>query len=154
VLRVEEATVASVELTAAVGRLVGQLSAAAQAPTVDELRELVDSPATRLLVARDEHDRVDGLLTLALFRVPTGLRAWVEDVVVDERARRKGVAETLIMEALRLAQGAGATTVEITTRDNEAPDRLVRRLGFKQQKTGVYRHELRPKVSSGSELSA
>lgn len=147
-LRVEEATVASAELTAAVGRLVGQLSAAAQAPTVDELRELVDSPATRLLVARDEYDRVDGLLTLALYRIPTGLRAWVEDVVVDERARRKGVAETLIMEALRLAKGAGATTVEIATRDNGAPERLFRRLGFKQQKTGIYRHELPPEVSS------
>jgi hypothetical protein len=85
-VRVEEATAASAELTAAVGRLVGQLSAPARAPTAEELQALVDSPATRLLVARDDDDNIVGSLTLALFRIPTGLRAWIEDVVVDEAA--------------------------------------------------------------------
>jgi Acetyltransferase (GNAT) family len=73
-----------------VGRLVGQLSASARAPTEEELREVIDSPATRPLVARDEDDNIVGSLTLALFRIPTGLRAWIEDVVVDEAARGQG----------------------------------------------------------------
>jgi ribosomal protein S18 acetylase RimI-like enzyme len=124
------------------GRLVGQLSSSARAPSEDELREVIDSPATHLLVARDEDDNIVGSLTLALFRIPTGLRAWVEDVVVDEAARGQGVGETLTMEALRLAHGAGARTVDLTVRpEREAAERLYRRLGFKRRTTGVYRRE-------------
>jgi ribosomal protein S18 acetylase RimI-like enzyme len=123
-------------------RLVRQLSSSARAPTEDELRAVIDSPATRLLVARDEDDNIVGSLTLALFRIPTGLRAWIEDVVVDEAARGRGVGETLAMEALRLARGAGARTVDLTVRpEREAAERLYRRLGFKRRTTSVYRRE-------------
>jgi ribosomal protein S18 acetylase RimI-like enzyme len=140
-VRVEEATTASTELTAAMGRLVGQLSSSARAPTEAELRQIIESPATRLLVARDEDDIV-GSLTLASFRIPTGLRAWIEDVVVDQAARRQGVGEALTMEALRLARGAGARTVDLTVRpEREAAERLYRQLGFKRRDTSVYRRE-------------
>jgi ribosomal protein S18 acetylase RimI-like enzyme len=140
-VRVEEATAVSAELTAAMGRLVGQLSSSARAPSAGDLRQIIESPATRLLVARDDDDIV-GSLTLALFRIPTGLRAWVEDVVVDEAARGQGVGETLTMEALRLARGAGARTVDLTSRpERVAADRLYRRLGFKPRSTSVYRRE-------------
>jgi ribosomal protein S18 acetylase RimI-like enzyme len=143
-VRVEEATAASTELTAAMGRLVGQLSSSARAPTADDLRQIIESPATRLLVARDEDDNIVGSLTLALFRIPTGLRAWVEDVVVDEAARGQGVGETLIMEALRLARAAGARTVDLTSRpERQAAERLYRRLSFKRRSTSVYRREFR-----------
>jgi ribosomal protein S18 acetylase RimI-like enzyme len=142
-VRVEEATSASAELTAAMGRLVGQLSSSAGAPTREELQEVVDSAATRLLVARDDEDNIVGSLTLALFRIPTGLRAWVEDVVVDDAVRGRGVGEMLTMEALRLAHGAGARTVDLTSRpEREAAERLYRRLGFKRRATGVYRRTL------------
>jgi hypothetical protein len=79
---------ASAELTAAMGRLVGQLSSSARAPTEAELQEVVDSSATRLLVARDEDDNIVGSLTLALFRIPTGMRAWVEDPALERPFRR------------------------------------------------------------------
>jgi ribosomal protein S18 acetylase RimI-like enzyme len=141
-MRIEEATSASPELAAAIGRLVRQLSASAAAPTEGELREVVDSPATRLLLAHDEHDNIIGSLTLALFRVPTGLRAWIEDVVVDEASRGQGAGEHLTKEALRLAQAAGARTVDLTSRpQREAANRLYQRLGFKRRGTSVYRFE-------------
>jgi ribosomal protein S18 acetylase RimI-like enzyme len=141
-VQVEEAQCVSAELTAAMGRLVGQLSSSAPAPTEAELQEVLDSPTTHLLVARDEDDNIVGSLTLALFRIPTGLRAWVEDVVVDQAARRQGVGETLTMEALRRAHGAGARTVDLTVRaEREAAERLYRRLGFKRRDTSVYRRE-------------
>jgi ribosomal protein S18 acetylase RimI-like enzyme len=141
-VRVEEATAASAELAAAIGGLVGQLSASAAAPTEGELQEVIGSPATRLLLARDEHDNIVGSLTLALFRVPTGLRAWIEDVVVDEAARGQGAGEGLTKEALRLAQAAGARTVDLTSRpQREAANRLYQRLGFKRRGTSVYRFE-------------
>jgi ribosomal protein S18 acetylase RimI-like enzyme len=124
------------------GRLVGQLSSSARKPTADDLRQIIEAPATRLLVARDNDDNIVGSLTLALFRIPTGLRAWIEDVVVDEAARGQGVGETLTMEALRLARGAGARTVDLTSRpEREAAERLYRRLGFKRRDTSVYRRE-------------
>jgi ribosomal protein S18 acetylase RimI-like enzyme len=139
-VRVEEAITVSADLTAAVGRLVGQLSSSATAPTEDALREIVDSPATRLLLARDDDDVIIGSLTLVLFRIPTGVRAWIEDVVVDESARRRGVGEALTREALRLAAEAGARSVDLTSRPSrEAANRLYQRVGFEQRETTVYR---------------
>ena len=139
-MHVEEITTVSADLTGAIGLLVGQLSSSASAPTEAELREIVESPATRLLVARDDDDAIIGSLTLVTFRIPTGVRAWVEDVVVDESARRRGVGEALSREALRLAEEAGARSVDLTSRPSrEAANRLYRRLGFEERETTVYR---------------
>src|SRR5580700_1932265 len=134
---VDEAREVSDELVAAVGRLVGQLSLSAPPPTRAELEAIVTSPATRLLVAHDDGDLV-GMLTLAVFRIPTGVRAWIEDVVVDGAARGRGVGEALSRRALALAEGAGAKTVELTSRPSrEAANRLYRRLGFEIRETNV-----------------
>jgi ribosomal protein S18 acetylase RimI-like enzyme len=138
-VHVEEATTVSADLTAGIGRLVGQLSSSATAPTEDAVREIVESPATRLLIARED-EAIIGSLTLVLFRIPTGVRAWIEDVVVDEAARRRGVGEALTREALRLAAEAGARSVDLTSRPSRtAANRLYRRLGFEERDTTVYR---------------
>ncbi len=140
-VRVEEAVEADDELVAAMARLVPQLSRSAPAPSRPELAEIVASPATVLLVARDD-DYIVGALTLVLFRIPTGMRAWIEDVVVDESARGRGVGESLSREALRRATAAGARTVDLTSRPSrEAANRLYRRLGFQPRETNVYRWE-------------
>ena len=132
------------ELVAAVGRLVGQLSSTAPAPTRAEVEAIVASSATRLLVAHDANGVV-GMLTLAVFRIPTGMRAWIEDVVVDTSARGMGVGEALSRHALALADGAGAKTVELTSRPTrQAANRLYRRLGFQLRETNVYRHQRPP----------
>jgi ribosomal protein S18 acetylase RimI-like enzyme len=79
------------------------------------------------------------MLTLIVYRVPTGMRAWIHDVVVDEAARGRGVGEALTREALRQAEDAGAISVELTTRqERETANRLYRRLGFEQRETNVY----------------
>jgi ribosomal protein S18 acetylase RimI-like enzyme len=136
---VDEAREVSDELVAAVGRLVGQLSLSAPPPTRAELEAIMASPATRLLLAHDDGDLV-GMLTLAVFRIPTGVRAWIEDVVVDGAARGRGVGEALSRRAVALAEGAGAKTVELTSRPSrEAANRLYRRLGFEIRETNVYR---------------
>jgi ribosomal protein S18 acetylase RimI-like enzyme len=144
-MRIEEAERVTDELVAAIGRLVGQLSSSADPPTEAELEEIVASPASRLLVACDESGAIVGSLTLALFRIPTGMRAWIEDVVVDEGARGRGVGEALSQEALRLATEAGARTVDLTSRPSrEAANRLYGRIGFEQRETNVYRIALEP----------
>jgi len=138
---VEQVLAADPELLEAMARLVPQLSSSAPPPSADELEELAASRATTLLIARDESGVIVGSLTLAIFRVPTGVRAWVEDVVVDGAARGAGAGAALVQAALRLAGEAGARTVDLTSRpDREAANRLYMRLGFEQRQTNVYRY--------------
>jgi ribosomal protein S18 acetylase RimI-like enzyme len=137
-MNVERVTEADQALADAVARLVPQLSPRRQPAGLAELGELVATPGTSLIVARDGAE-VLGMLTLIVYRVPTGTRAWIHDVVVDESARGRGVGEALAREALRLAEDAGAISVELTTRqEREAANRLYRRLGFEQRETNVY----------------
>jgi ribosomal protein S18 acetylase RimI-like enzyme len=142
---IEEATQVTDELEAAFVRLTPQLSASNPAPTRAQLAEMVESPAITLLVARepDAEGEIVGSLTLAMFRIPTGRRAWIEDVVVDAAQRGRGVGEALTREALRVAQEAGATTVDLTSRPSrEAANRLYQRIGFEKRETNVYRYTL------------
>jgi ribosomal protein S18 acetylase RimI-like enzyme len=140
---VEPARVVDAALEEAVARLVPQLSSSAPPPTAAELGRIVDSPATTLFVARDAGGAVVGALTLAVFAAPTGVRAWIEDVVVDAAARGAGAGSALVRAALEVAKEAGARTVDLTSRpDREAANRLYRQLGFEQRRTNVYRYEL------------
>ena len=137
---VEHVTEVTPELVDAFARLTPQLSSSAPAPGVAELTEMVRSPAIILLVARDGDRRIVGSMTLVVFRIPTGVRAWIEDVVVDAEARGRGVAEILCREALNRACAAGARTVDLTSRPSrESANRLYRRLGFVKRETNVYR---------------
>ena len=98
-------------------------------------------PATVLFMAVDDDGRYVGTLTLALFRIPTALRAWIEDVIVDDGARGQGVGEALNRAALDKARAVGAKTVDLTSRPSrEAANRLYRRIGFVQRDTNVYRY--------------
>ncbi|MDQ2827050.1 MAG: GNAT family N-acetyltransferase [Actinomycetota bacterium] len=137
---VERVTAVTPELVAAFGRLTPQLSSSAPAPGGAALAEMVRSPTTTLLVARDSEAGIVGSMTLVVFRIPTGVRAWVEDVVVDSAARGRGVAEMLCRDALNRACAAGARTVDLTSRPSrEAANRLYERLGFVPRTTNVYR---------------
>ena len=134
-------------LVEAFARLVPQLSSSSPPPTEAELAEIVSSPAIVLLIAQDpdrDHSIV-GALTLVLFRIPTGVRAWIEDVVVDSAYRRQGIGAALTRAAIERARAAGARTVDLTSRPSrEAANRLYRRLGFVQRETNVYRYPLAP----------
>jgi ribosomal protein S18 acetylase RimI-like enzyme len=130
------------ELVDAFARLVPQLSATTGPPGRTALEQIVGSPAITLLVARAEGTIV-GTLTLAMFPIPTGFRAWIEDVVVDESARGKGVGEALTYEAIGLARAAGARTVDLTSRPSrQAAGRLYERTGFTERETRVYRYRM------------
>jgi ribosomal protein S18 acetylase RimI-like enzyme len=142
---VVEATEPSAEVLAAMHRLVPQLSSSASPLTTSELEEMVRSPASVLFVARDGDGTIVGTLTLALFRIPTGRRAWIEDVIVDDRARGAGVGAALVRAALEHAEADGVRSVDLTSRpDREAANRLYVRLGFETRRTNVYRHSAGP----------
>jgi ribosomal protein S18 acetylase RimI-like enzyme len=131
------------EVEAAVPGLVRQLSQGAPPLTREQLVALVSHPAITFLAARVDDGPIIGILTLALFPVPTGLRAWIEDVVVDAAVQRRGVGRALTNAAIELARAAGARTVDLTSRPSrEAANRLYQGLGFERRETNVYRYDL------------
>ena len=132
---------ASADVLAACHRLIPQLSSSSAPISAQELEEIIQSDTTVLFAARSGQEIV-GLLTLAIFRIPTGVRAWIEDVVVDNQARGRGVGDALNRAALAEAERRGAKTVDLTSRPSrEAANRLYQRLGFKQRDTNVYRYD-------------
>jgi len=141
-VNVTPVVVASDEILAACHRLIPQLSSSSRPITLAELAEIVEGEHTVLFAARSGAEIV-GLLTLVVFRIPTAVRAWIEDVVIDESARGSGVGEALSRAAMAEAARRGAKTVELTSRPSrEAANRLYQRIGFVRRDTNVYRYEV------------
>ncbi len=150
-IRVEAVSEVDDELVAAFARLVPQLSSSAAVPGREEIGAILCAPGTTVLVALTDLGpetggrewAVVGTLSLLIFRIPTGVRAWIEDVVVDSSARALGVGAALVTAAVERAGLAGARTVELTSRPSrEAANRLYARVGFEQRETNVYRLKL------------
>ena len=142
-VRVEVLSEVTDEVVEAFGRLLPQLSGSAEPLDAQALRALVSSSAVTVLLARCS-GVIAGTLTLAMFPIPTGLRAWIEDVVVDESARGQGAGQALTLAALRHAEAAGARTVDLTSRPSRAAaGRLYERLGFTVRESRLYRYSLR-----------
>jgi len=140
---ISEALKVTDELVEAFTRLIPQLSSSSAPTSRDELIQIVDSEAGILFIARDEAGRIVGSLTLAVFRIPTGVRAWIEDVVVDDSARGMGAGEALVAAAVVRAEAVGAKTVDLTSRpDRQSANRLYLRTGFEPRTTNVYRRVL------------
>ncbi|MCA9667911.1 MAG: GNAT family N-acetyltransferase [Myxococcales bacterium] len=130
-------------LVAAFAHLMPQLDAHIAAPGRAELEAIVASEATTLLVARDGAGQIVGALSLAIYRVPTGTKAWIEDVIVDARARGRGLGEKLSRAALAEARALGASSVSLTSRpERAAANRLYQRIGFERRETNLYRYAL------------
>lgn len=128
------------EIVDALARLLPQLSASAVPPSRADVEEMVASPVTSLLVARLD-GAIVGTATVAVFRIPTGLRSWIDDVVVDEAVRGRGVGAALTLAALDVARSRGAASVELTSHGSRAAaNELYRRLGFVARETNVYRY--------------
>jgi ribosomal protein S18 acetylase RimI-like enzyme len=139
---VEEVVALDEALCAALALLIPQLSTSAEPLTREVLEEIVGSPGTTLFVAKDASGGIVGTLTLATFRAPTGVRAWIEDVVVDETERGRGTGGALVTAAVAKAREVGARTVDLTSnpRRTEA-NSLYRKLGFAVRDTNVYRFD-------------
>jgi ribosomal protein S18 acetylase RimI-like enzyme len=128
------------EVVAALARLLPQLSSATP-PNAAELATIIAGGST-VFVARVD-GAIVGSLTLVMYRIATGLKAWIEDVVVDKAARGQGVGEALSFAALEEARRRGAKAVSLTSRPSrEAANRLYQRIGFSMRDTNVYRYDL------------
>ena len=138
-MKIEIINEATHELADAFQRLVPQLTRINPAPSLDFLTALVQSACSTLLIARAEDGTMIGALCLTVYRVPTGIRSIIEDVIVDGSARGKGVGEALMSRALAVAKEKGAAQVALTSNPSrEAANRLYLRLGFKVRETNAY----------------
>lgn len=134
------------ELIEALTRLLPQLSRSAPALDEEDVARMLRQDALTLLAFRGAADseragEILGLLSLITFRIPTGVRAWIEDVVVDEAARGQGAGQALVEAAVAHAHELGARSVDLTSRPSrEAANRLYRRAGFATRETNIYRY--------------
>ena len=136
-MTIEQLTEADDELVEVVARLLPQLTEARTPPTLERLQETVSTQT--LLVARDDDGRIIGMLTLVLYRVSSGLKGRIEDVIVDEAARGRGIGEALTREGMKRAGEAGVLMLELTSMPyRTAANRLYKRLGFVRKPTNVY----------------
>ena len=127
-------------LTNAYRVLIPQLSSSSNPPTGEALQRIIESDSAQILIAEDENGEILGTMTLIIFQIPTGIRAWIEDVVVDSSARGKGIGKKLNLAALELAKQAGAKTVDLTSRPaRQEANQLYRSIGFAERETNVYR---------------
>ena len=144
-MKVEIVNAVTPQLQSAVERLVPQLSRSNPPPTAAELEEIVTAPATDFFVATADDGTIVGVATLATFRIPTGVRAWVEDVIVDSAARGGGIGRALTEAMIERSRELGAVTVDLTSRPSRADaNRLYQRIGFTKRDTNVYRYPLTP----------
>ncbi|HEX4520469.1 MAG TPA: GNAT family N-acetyltransferase [Gaiellaceae bacterium] len=137
-MRIEQVSEATPELLEAIHRLLPQLTEARTPPTLAELEETVSGQT--LLVARNEDDgAIIGTLTLIMYRVSSGLKGRIEDVIVDSSARGQGVGDALVREGMARANEAQVLMLELTSMPyRESANRLYKRLGFVRKPTNVY----------------
>ena len=139
---IETASEATDELLGALYGLLRQLSSSAAALTSERLDELLGSPMTTLFIARD-NDAIVGMLTLVIFSLPSGRRAWIEDVVVDESVRGAGVGRALTQAAIDKSVMRGVRSIDLTSRPSrEEANALYQKMGFDRRETNVYRLSL------------
>jgi ribosomal protein S18 acetylase RimI-like enzyme len=142
-IRVEQVKEVNAEIVQAIQYLFPQLTQFSPIPDEEALQNIVKSQTTSLWIARNGDGEIIAMLSLAIYRTTTGIHAWIEDVVVDQKARRQGVADLLTQSAVEFAQQNGAKAVSLTSRpEREAANRLYQKLGFELVNTNLYRKNL------------
>lgn len=134
-------TAATQEILDAVNRLIPQLSSSSKGMDLEDLNNLIGSDSVNFFIARDsDSNQVVGTLTLVVFPIPTGTRAWIEDVIIDTSVRGLGIGKSLVKEAVQRAKDLGAVTVDLTSRPSRVEaNALYLGLGFQLRDTNVYR---------------
>ena len=144
---IQKPTEMNEELFASILHLLPQLNPQHQLPIITDVTELLSSKSSSLFVARYPKisDPIVGMLTLAIFRAPSGIRAHIEDLVVDREFRNKGIAQALMKEALQSSQKMGANGVMLTSHSRRTSAiRLYENLGFKKWDTNIFFFQFEP----------
>jgi ribosomal protein S18 acetylase RimI-like enzyme len=128
----------------AVLRLLPQVAAEAKLPTKQYFKSLLASKNIYFFIAELDNEQIVGMLTIGTYNIPSGIKVWIEDVVVDETQRGKGFGKELILFAINYSKGLGANTIGLTSRPSRiAANGLYQRIGFIQYETNVYKYLIR-----------
>jgi ribosomal protein S18 acetylase RimI-like enzyme len=142
-INISELTETSSSVLQSINELLPQLSSSAQVISMDRLSELVESDNTIIFIGTDENGQILGMLSLIVMKIPTGNKAWIEDVVVDQSARGKGMGKALMNHALEKAKELAVKSVDLTSRPSrEKANMLYQSLGYQIRETNVYRHKI------------
>jgi ribosomal protein S18 acetylase RimI-like enzyme len=142
-INISELTETSSSVLQSINELLPQLSSSAQVISMDRLSELVESDNTLIFIGTDESGQILGMLSLIVMKIPTGNKAWIEDVVVDQSARGKGMGKALMNHALEKAKELAVKSVDLTSRPSrEKANMLYQSLGYQIRETNVYRHKI------------
>src|SRR2546429_7623641 len=145
-MRIEAVTHLTAEIHEALGRLLPQLNAKLGVPDADRMRRMLDDPDVVLLIARDG-ERIVGTTTVIVYTTPYWIKARLDEVVVDESARGRGVGEALVKAALDVGRERGAQVAELQSGRGPAraaAHKLYERIGFKIRGTGGFSISLSP----------
>lgn len=138
-MNIVEITRYSEEVLESLNNLLPQLLPSASLLSKADLVKIIQSESCHLLMA-EKNGQYYGSLTLTIVKIPTGLKAWIEDVVVNVNIRGKGVGRLLIEYAVGLAEERGAQTIDVTSRPfRKSANKLYKRVGFDLRETNVYR---------------
>jgi ribosomal protein S18 acetylase RimI-like enzyme len=142
-INISELTEASSSVLQSINELLPQLSSSAQVISMDRLSELVESDNTIIFLGTDDNGQILGMLSLIVMKIPTGNKAWIEDVVVDQTVRGKGMGKALMNHALERAKKLAVKSVDLTSRPSrESANMLYQSLGYQIRETNVYRHKV------------
>ena len=141
-IKIFKATTVNQEILESVNFLLPQLSQSAKSIQIDQLNDIINSECTSLIFAKDE-EKIIGMLSFVVYQIPTGKKAWVEDVVVHKSARGKGVGKLLMNFALEIADQVDAKSIDLTSRPSrETANKLYQSMGYEIRETNVYRYGL------------
>ena len=126
-------------------QLIPQLTEHSDPPGRAALERMAASSDTVVLLAwePDERGEIIGSASLAIAYSPTGAHGWIEDVVVEEKARCKGIGRALTQSLLEKARELKLQKVYLTSRPSRvAANKLYQSLGFVKRETNVYCFDL------------
>ena len=138
-MRIYRATELTSELENGLKKLLPQLSSSAQMPTSAQIENLLADSNTHLLVAEID-GAIAGILSLVIVNIPTGRKAWIEDVVVDSEFRGQKIGFKLVEKAEDIAADLGVKKIYLTSNPSrQAAHKLYKNCGFEEYSTCVFR---------------
>ena len=142
-MKISEISNYSEEAFLAMAKLLPQLGPGTIVPTREHFRKIVESVTTHFFILEADNRGIAGILSICTYPIPTGTKAWIEDVVVDECFRGKSYGKALMLHAIEFARSQGAKAVELTSRPSRiAANRLYKELGFVIRETNLYKLSL------------
>jgi ribosomal protein S18 acetylase RimI-like enzyme len=143
-MKIRKVTRFSLKVYDAILRLLPQLSPDGKLLTKKDFRDILKSDSSHLFIAELDDNEIAGMFTVATYNIPSGIKVWIEDVVVDEKQRGKGYGKELILAAIRFAETLGAGSVELTSRPSRvSANKLYQQVGFVQWETNKYKYKLK-----------